>query len=172
MPTEVVGEIAREMSVQDLNNMRLVNARFKMALSFQYGKSTSVTENVTIFPTLSSVAAFLIGLSLDGAYAGTVRKITLVGEGPKTPELSYDISWIHLYMGHTIDWSEQTQAQKIADVHILDYVNDKHAEWDWINKPFCHTGGYRTMLSKSLSQPNTLQGPPALIQEQKKLTPN
>ena len=157
MPTELVGEIGSGLNVGDLNNMRLVNVRFNKAVMFEYGKKTMMTENVTIFPTFSSVASFLVGLFLDGAYAGTVRTITLVGEAPKTPELSYDISWIHLISDHSIvevDLSkysenpEALEAIQLSNMRILDYVNDKHAEWDYINKPFCHTGGYRTMLSK------------------------
>ncbi|KAI5381178.1 hypothetical protein J4E82_000378 [Alternaria postmessia] len=170
LPNEVVGEIGSELNVRDLNSMRLASMRLNYAVNFQYGKKIMVTENVTIFPTFSSIASFLVGLGLDDAYPATVRTITLVGEAPKTPELSYDISWINLLRAHpdpnrqivpltrlnraTLNSSEYIEAQKVRDTdrRIVLSVNDKHEEWDYINKDFCHTGGYRTMLSVMLSK--------------------
>ncbi|KAL1795549.1 hypothetical protein ACET3X_005773 [Alternaria dauci] len=160
LPNEVIGKIGSELDVRDLNSMRLVSMRFNVAVSFEFGKKIKVTENVTIYPTFASMSSFLVGLGLDRTYPATVRTITLVGEGPKTPELSYDISWIHMMSAHrdpnrsALDSSNPSEAQKIRDTdrRIVLSVNDKHEEWDRINKPFCHSGKYRQMLSIVLSR--------------------
>ena len=150
LPSEVFGEIGHHLSVTDLNDMRFVNRRMKEAVAFPYGKKISVTENIVIFPTFASVAAFLIGLGLEEAYPGTVRTITLVGEGPTTPELGYNYAWETLHILRFPGMPEPTEDQLYEDEEILEFANDEHKHWSRVNESFCHTGAYRTMLSKSL----------------------
>jgi len=150
LPFEVFGEIGHHLSVTDLNDMRFVNKRMKEAVAFPYGKKISVTENIVIFPTFASVSAFLIGLGLDGAYPGTVRTITLIGEGPAAPEFGYNHSWENLRILKFPGMPEPTEDQLYKDEEILEFANDEHNHWSWANEAFCHTGAYRTMLSKSL----------------------
>ncbi|KAI4923995.1 hypothetical protein J4E85_008154 [Alternaria conjuncta] len=152
LPFEVFGEIGLHLSVTDLNEMRLVNKRMKEAVAFPYGKKIFVTENIVIFPTFASVSAFLIGLGLDGAYPGTVRTITLVGEGPTTPELGYNYSWENLHILKFPGMPEPTEDQLYEDEEILEFANDEHKHWSRINESFCHTGAYRTMLSLVLAK--------------------
>ncbi|KAI4630925.1 hypothetical protein J4E83_002451 [Alternaria metachromatica] len=152
LPFEVFGEIGIHLSVTDLNEMRLVNKRMKEAVAFPYGKKIFVTENIVIFPTFASVSAFLVGLGLDGAYPGTVRTITLVGEGPTTPELGYNYSWENLHILKFPGMPEPTEDQLYEDEEILEFANDEHKHWSRVNESFCHTGAYRTMLSLVLAK--------------------
>ncbi|KAI4649338.1 hypothetical protein J4E93_003654 [Alternaria ventricosa] len=152
LPFEVFGEIGIHLSVTDLNAMRLVNKRMKEAVAFPYGKKILVTEDIVIFPTFASVSAFLIGLGLDGAYPGTVRTITLIGEGPAAPEFGYDYSWNNLRILKFPGMPEPTEDELYEDEQILDFADDEHKHWSRINESFCHTGAYRTMLSLVLAK--------------------
>ncbi|KAI4927171.1 uncharacterized protein J4E92_006336 [Alternaria infectoria] len=152
LPFEVFGEIGHHLSVTDLNDMRLVNSRMKEAVAFPYGKKISVTENIVIFPTFASVSAFLIRLGLEEAYPGTVRTITLVGEGPTTPELGYNYAWENLHILKFPGMPEPTEDQLYEDEEILEFANDEHKHWSRANESFCHTGAYRTMLSLVLAK--------------------
>ena len=149
LPFEVFAEIGDYLSVTDLNEMRFVNKRIKEAVSFTYGKKISVTENVVIFPTFASVAAFFIGVGLDDAYPERIRTITLIGEGPAAPEFSYRHSWDHVRILKLPGMPEPTEEQWYEDAKIVEFANDEHEHWSRANHSFCHTGAYRTMLSKS-----------------------
>jgi hypothetical protein len=158
LPAELISEIGSTLSIEDLNNVRLVSKRLNKAMSFVYGKKTSVTGNVTIFPTFASVSAFLIGIGLDEGYKEQVRKVTLVGEGPVEPVMSYDSSWedFHNYWGTCNHYGplprqpgQDVEQKFFEDARLLEYINRKHEDWTWANRTFCHSGAYRTMLSTS-----------------------
>jgi len=145
----MIGEIGSHLDITDLSKVRLINKRFKKAVDVVYGKRISVTANVTVFPTFASVAALFIGLGLDGAYPDAVRTITLVSEGPAAPEYSYSYLWRYFDKVEIPGMPERTYEQWSDDADILEYADNSHERWNRINDAFCHTGRYRTMLSKS-----------------------
>jgi hypothetical protein len=92
-----------------------------------------VTGNVTIFPTFASLSAFLVGIGLDEKHKEQVRKVTLDGEGPIAPVMSYDSSWkdFHNYYGsHNfkhLSWSSQ---QRMADMNQETIMSVSERVWE------------------------------------------
>ncbi|KNG46769.1 hypothetical protein DDE82_006072 [Stemphylium lycopersici] len=149
LPTELIAEIGSFLPSSDLQNLRLCSKRFRFAVKIIFGKD--LVDNTTIFPTFSSVAAFLALLLVEPTFPAKVCSLTLVGEAPRMHEYGYEWAW------EQMQDEEGVVISTANDWYVKDYINHKHAEWCHANEAFCYGGGYRTMLTLLLSRlPNLL----------------
>lgn len=130
------------MDMDGVKNMRLACKDFRYATNVIFGKA--LVANRTLYPTYDSLSLYLNMLHCDPAWCPLVETITLVSDAPRIHEHGSHWAW---------DITEHLQSVNAnrQDRVIKHFLTTEHKKFCHYNNLFITTGGYRTLLSKYIS---------------------